>query len=519
VDLSRYAELFLTEGREHIAEMQSALHTMGDGDGGAAELASAIAALFRAAHNIKGMAAAMEYSTVAETAHALETLLGGVRSGEEPLTPTLVAHLFDETDALARSIEMASAVTSVTVPGKAADAVVNQEKGADDRASVARRELRSRYLRVEAVRLDALMTVAGELEIARGRLDRVARETGGESLDVAVQQVSRLIAELRDQIVTARMVPVGQVFERLPRMVRETARALQKEVDFVVDGKEIELDRSMLDEIGDPVVHMLRNAIDHGIEGPYERQRKGKPPRARLTLSAQRESNYVLIRVADAGRGIDRDQVLSRARKGGGIDPSIKKLNDTELLGVLTRSGFSTADRVTEVSGRGVGLDVVDATVRSLGGALEIRSVLGCGTAVSMRLPLTVAIVRALLARLGDETFAIPVTHVLETVELDPRTLHSVAGGVAALIRDEPFPIVRLRDVMGLPPMEAARPKAVTVNVHGRRGAIVVDDFVGQQDVVVKRFQSVRGATALFGGATILSDGAPALIVDVNSVV
>jgi two-component system chemotaxis sensor kinase CheA len=324
---------------------------------------------------------------------------------------------------------------------------------------------------------------------------------------------------LRDQIITARMVPVGQVFERLPRMVRETARALQKEVDFVVDGKEIELDRSMLDEIGDPVVHLLRNAVDHGIEGPYERQRKGKPPRARLTLSAQRESNYVLIRVSDDGRGIDRDHVLGRAHKVGLVNPSIKKLSDTELLGVLTRSGFSTADHVTDISGRGVGLDVVDATVRSLGGALEIRSVLGCGTVVTMRLPLTVAIVRAILARLGNETFAIPVTHVLETVELDPLTLRSDAGGVAVLIRDEPFPIVRLRDVMGLPPLETPHPKAVTVNVHGRRGAIVVDDFVGQQDVVVKQFQAVRGAPTLFGGATILSDGAPALIVDVNRVV
>jgi two-component system chemotaxis sensor kinase CheA len=515
VDLSKYAELFLTEGREHIAGMQSALHTIGDGDGGAAELAAAVAALFRAAHNIKSMAAVMEYATISEMAHALETLLDGVRSGEDPLTPTLIAHLFDETDALAREIELAGDTAHLAPAGRVGEKV-GKDQAAENPTNIKRRDLRSRYLRVESARLDALMTVAGELEIARGRLDRVARETGGEPLDLAVQQVSRLIGDLRDQIITTRMVPVGQVFERLPRMVRETAHALQKEIDFVVDGKEIELDRSMLDEIGDPVVHLLRNAIDHGIEGPYERHRRGKPPRAKLTLSAQRESNYVLIRVADDGRGIDRDRVLSRAHKAGFIDPATKKLSDTELLGILTRSGFSTADRVTDISGRGVGLDVVDATVLSLGGSWEIRSVLGCGTVVTMRLPLTVAIVRALLARLGNETFAIPVTHVLETIELDPLTIQE---GIAALIRDEPFPIVRLRDVMGLPPMDVSRPKAVTVNVHGRRGVIIVDEFVGQQDVVVKQFQSVRGLPTLFGGATILSDGAPALIVDVNSVV
>jgi two-component system chemotaxis sensor kinase CheA len=324
---------------------------------------------------------------------------------------------------------------------------------------------------------------------------------------------------LREQIVTTRMVPVGHIFERFPRLVRETARTLGKDVDFVLDGKDIELDRSLLDEIGDPVLHLLRNSIDHGIESPEERVAAGKPARGRLTLSAQRESSYVLIRVADDGRGIDRDRVLRRAREMGVVDSSTEQLDDATLVNVVTRAGFSTADRVTEISGRGVGLDVVDMTVRTLGGTFEIKSLPRFGTAITLRLPITVAIVRALLARVGMETYAIPVTHVIETVEIDPTTTNTIQGRLSATVRDQAFPLVPLRETMGFPPQMALFPKAVTVDVRGRRAALVVDDFLGQQDIVVKRFDLPRGTPALFGGATILNDGAPALILDVNSLV
>ncbi|HXC25015.1 MAG TPA: chemotaxis protein CheA [Gemmatimonadaceae bacterium] len=533
MDVSKYAELFLTEGREQVSEMHTALRTLEDSGRDASDVAAAIAAMFRAAHNIKSMAATMEYTVVTELAHALETRLDSVRTGEERLTPSLVIQLFDETDALARAIEAVDAgiqtKSEQAVPLASAPDATTPTAVTSGLAQSWSREMRSRYIRVETSRLDVLMTLAGELEIARGRLERVARESGEDSIDVAVTQVSRLISELREQIVTARMVPVGQVFERLPRMVRETARVLGKDVEFVIEGKDIELDRSMLDEIGDPVVHLLRNAIDHGIEGPQEREQCGKPARARLTLSTHRESDHVLIHVTDDGRGVDRGRVLRKAHATGSgiVDASTSWLSDVQLLAILTRPGFSTADRITDISGRGVGLDVVNATVRSLGGSLDIHSVWQQGTTVTMQLPLTIAIIRAILARLGDETFVIPVTHVLETIELDPRAIQmeEVGEGRAGTarpvvsIRNEHFPVVQLREMVGLPPYDTALPKAVTLNVHGRRAALVVDNFIGQQDVVVKQFDAVYGMPQLFGGATILSDGAPALIVDVNSVV
>jgi two-component system chemotaxis sensor kinase CheA len=561
MDLAKYTELFRAEGREHVASMHAALLVIEQRFAGIPERArpsaelsmndrdasESVAMLFRGAHTIKGMAATMGYQQVHDLSHALESILQGVRDGHDALTLSLVVHLFDETDALARSIERASergsepvswarsepASERASAGASDSDAGHDTERDTDHnvpplnaslRAGTVRNaELRTRHIRVDARRLDALMTLAGELEIARGRLERV---TAGDAVAAeAVTQVSRLVTELREQIITTRMVPVAHVFDRFPRLVRETARTLGRDIEFVIDGKEIELDRSMLDEIGDPVLHLLRNAIDHGIETPEARVAAGKPPRGRLTLSAQRESNYVTVRVADDGRGIDRGQVLARAHASGFVDDDVEKLDDAELLHVLTRPGFSTAQQVTEISGRGVGLDVVDAKVRALAGTLEMKSVARYGTVVTLRLPLTVAIVRALLARVADETFVVPVTHVIETIEVGPETLLKTPDGrKAALVRDALYPVVSLRETVGLPPrLDAERhgrdDKAVAIDVRGRRIAIVVDDFAGQQDVVVKPFDAPHGAPALFGGATILNDGAPALIVDVNTLV
>lgn len=515
MDLSKYAELFLTEGREHISQMQSALFMLElhGADGIAhSDVSAAVAELFRGAHSIKGMAAAMGYERVHDLSHALETLLQGVRTGEDPLTASLITHLFEEADTLARAIENAA---------MAAEAAANPEL----KPPVRRSELRSRMLRVDVKRLDALMTLAGELEIARGRLERVARTAivtpEDDELETAVTNISRLVAELRDQVMTTRMVPAGHVFERFPRLVRETARALGKDVDFVIEGNEIELDRSMLDEIGDPIVHLLRNAIDHGVESPEQRTAQGKLPRALLTLSAQRESDHVLINVSDDGRGIDRARVLARAIDAGLVSVTTTELDDAMLASVLTHSGFSTAETVTEISGRGVGLDVVDSTVRALGGVLEIKSVHHYGTTITLRLPLTVAIIPALLASVDDETFVIPLTHVIETIEILPEATSTMEGRLMTLVRDEMFPLVDVRGRVGRLGLSRSvgYAKAVTVNVRGRVAALVVDDFVGQQDIVVKQFDPPYDAPALFSGATILNDGAPALILDVNALV
>ena len=375
-----------------------------------------------------------------------------------------------------------------------------------------------RSVRIDLRRLDSLMNLIGELVITRGRLVQLSASISDAALAETVAQTSRLVADLQDEIMTSRMVPVWQVFDRFPRLVRDAARSVGKQVEFVIEGKEVELDRSMLDEVGDPIVHLLRNAIDHGIETPDTRRAQGKPPEGRLTLSATRDRSAVAIRVSDDGRGIDRTRVLSRARSAGLVDSDKTDLSDEELLRLIARPGFSTAETVTDLSGRGVGIDAVYNRVRSLGGAVDIRTAEGEGTTVTLRLPLTLAIVRSLLARIGDETYAVPLTHVRETVELEPSVVRSVQGREVLMLREEVLPVVRMRELVRYPgaPMQELE-QVIVVEMAERRAALVVDALIGQQEIVVKQFDGVRDGLGVFGGATILGDGAPALIIDVSS--
>ena len=375
-----------------------------------------------------------------------------------------------------------------------------------------------RSVRIDLRRLDNLMNLIGELVITRGRLVQLTGPIDDAALAETVAQTSRLVADLQDEIMTSRMVPVWQVFDRFPRLVRDAARSVGKPVEFTIEGKEVELDRSMLDEVGDPIVHLLRNAIDHGIETPDERRAQGKPEAGRLTLSASRDRSAVAIKVTDDGRGIDRDKVLKRAHEQGLIDPSKTELTDEELFRIISQAGFSTADQVTDLSGRGVGIDAVHNRVRALGGSVDMKTAPGKGTTVTLRLPLTLAIVRSLLARIGDETYAIPMTHVSETVELHPQILHTLKGREVLMIREDVLPVLRLRQLLHYDG-EATRgvEQVVVVEMAERRAALVVDALIGQQEIVVKQFDGVQNGLTLFGGATILGDGAPALIIDVSS--
>ena len=630
MDLTRYADLFLTESREHLSAINHLLLEL-ERDPTAAEPLSAI---FRAVHTVKGMSATMGYEAVATLTHELETVLDAVRRGERKITPTVMDALFEAADVLETSVEQAvrgqdatsdaapvierlramgrmsgafPAITSafpallapaspaspespespaapllvrirlaanVPLRGVRAFVVVKRAESlgrvvevvppvealqaeqferefairletdrppaeiatalraagevervdiedpqarAAAQAAESGRARSSRNVRIDLRRLDALMNLIGELVITRGRLVQLAVARDDPALTEAVTEASRLVSDLQDQIMASRMVPVWQVFDRFPRLVRDSARSLGKQIEFVIEGKEIELDRSMLDEIGDPVVHLLRNAIDHGFESESERIAAGKPPVGRLVLSAARERSSITIRVTDDGRGIDRDRVLAKARHLGLVDTARNELSDDDLIRLISRPGFSTAQRVTDISGRGVGIDVVHARIRSLGGSVEIRSTPGRGTTVTLRLPLTLAILRALLVRVDGDTFAVPMTHVNETVELEGAALKSVKGHEVLMLRDDVLPLVRFRALLGLAADGARMPQVIVLEVGERRAGLVVDELAGQQDIVVKQFDAVRNAAALFSGATILGDGAPALIVDVGS--
>ena len=539
MDTGRYAKLFLSESKENLAEINAALLELERGGSDAA-----VARLFRAVHTLKGMGGAMGYTSVAELSHELETLLDKVRNSAVAVTRTMIDTLFAGVDALEQAVEAATASPPQQLDVSAAIASIRQaasdEKPPQPRlahetaqsdtvettpqpkkeseAAPAPPPKATRQIRIDSKRLDTLMNVLGELVIARDRVQKIAERIGDPELLEASRHASQILSNLQNEVMTSRMVPVWQVFERFPRVVRDTARSLGKEVDFKIEGRDIELDRSMLDEMGEPVLHLLRNSLDHGIETPDEREKAGKPRTATLILTAERDRATVLIRVTDDGRGIDQTKVLPRAKKLGLVDKSTTRLTEQELVAIISRPGFSTADKVTEISGRGVGFDIVASRVRGLGGSLEVHTDAGLGTAVSMRLPLTLAISRALLAKVERETYAIPLTHVLETFSLSKPMLLESKGKPVVAIRDDLFPAIWLRERVGLPaPENPASGQVVLVELAERKAALIVDQFEGQQEIVVKQFDGVSGSKTLFSGATILGDGSPALIVDASS--
>lgn len=437
----------------------------------------------------------------------------GAVSGVQPAAAELERDDFDGT--LRFRLESAAAPAAIEAALRAAGDIERVELGAAEAA--AGRPV-GRQIRIDLARLDRLMKLGGELVVARNRLLDVAAAMGDPDLKGLSDRIARLVGEMQGEVIAARMTPVSEVFDRFPRLVRDLGRELGKQVRLEVEGGDIELDRSVLDEIGDPLVHLVRNAIDHGIEPPAEREAAGKPAEGRLVLSATRERSSVALAVRDDGRGIDRARVLERARRDGLVEAGAAALPDEALLRVIGRSGFSTAAAVSGVSGRGVGVDVVLTRLRALGGAVELQTAEGRGTTFTLRVPFTLAVVRSLLVQVGAERYVIPSAYVTETVDAAPARLTAVGDREALVVRDVPVPATRLRRLLGTPGAEPpGRRPAVLVDVGGRRAALVVDALLGQQEIVVEPFDAPRGMPPWFGGATILADGTPALILDAAS--
>ena len=377
-----------------------------------------------------------------------------------------------------------------------------------------------RQIRIDLARLDALMKLAGELVVARNRLVELARESTDPELGQLGERISRLVGAVQSEVLEARLTPVREVFDRFPRVVRDLARDLGRQVRLEVEGGDIELDRAVLDEVADPLVHLVRNAIDHGIEPPRDRVKAGKPAEGRLRLSASRERNSVAIRVADDGRGIDRAKILAKAKADGLVDAGAESLADDQLLRILSRSGFSTAAVISGVSGRGVGVDVVMTRIRQLGGAVELVSEAGQGTAFVLRVPLTLAIVRSLLVQVGAERYVVPLNYVSETIEFSATPVTALGDREALVIREQPVPTVHLHRLLSIEgAATTGRRPVLVVQVGERRSALVVDALLGQQEIVVEPFDAPRGMPGWFSGATILADGAPALILDAAALV
>ena len=376
---------------------------------------------------------------------------------------------------------------------------------------------KTNFLRVDQRRMDEVAEGLGEMAILQGRIEQLVAGQRGQLGDLTTR-MTRLITELQHTVLAMRMVPVGDVFDRYPRMVRDAARALGKEVDFQIEGREIEIDRAILEEIADPLVHLLRNAIDHGIEPPSARYGAGKSEKATLVLRAWRDRSSVRIQVEEDGRGVNARKVLEKARQKGLNVPDTNDITNEELLRILAMPGFSTAEQITDVSGRGVGMDAVVSKIRSLGGAIDMQTKLGEGTTFTLRLPITLAIAQALRVRVGDEDYAIPLTHVAEAVELDNVTIERNKGKEVMRLRNEVLPLIRLRSVLHSP-TTGTETAAVVAELGERRTALAVDLLIGREQILVKQFDGAVGTLPIFSGVTLLADGRPALVLDPISVV
>ena len=517
-------QTFLTEAGEHLRTLEESLVAL-EARPDDAELLNGI---FRVAHSLKGDALMVGFPRIAEFAHGLEDLLERLRDGALAVDADVVSLLLRAVDVL-RALLAAAARGQDTVPadleatqaaivaacaGPDAELSAPAEQAATTKVAVT---AEAGTLRVDVAKLDRMLNLTGEIAIARGRvaqmMEALPAHVGQEILE-AHRDADRLQMELQEQVMKARMVPVGPFFRQYSRTVRDVARAHGKSVRLVIEGDDVELDTRVAERLRDPLTHMIRNSIDHGIESPELRAALGKAPEGCLTLRAAHEGGLIVIEVHDDGAGFNRQRIAERARATGvAVDP--QQLPDSELLGLVFAPGFSTAETVTDLSGRGVGMDVVRRNIEGLRGNLSIASVDGEGATITIRLPLTLAIIDGFGIGVGDETYVVPLDAVLECLAL-PADSHRDGDGHGVInLRGEPLPYLRLRDRFKASGAAPQREHVLVVQHAGGRAGIAVDALYGERQAVIKSLGAGLDGLSGLSGSTILGDGRVALILDV----
>ncbi len=377
-------------------------------------------------------------------------------------------------------------------------------------------------IRVGIDKIDKLINLVGELVITQSVLHEEGLKLSqdiGEQLQEGLSQLQRHTRELQENVMQIRMVPISNAFNRLPRMIHDLTSKLGKRVELVMSGEQTELDKTVLESIGDPLVHLVRNAVDHGIEMPEAREAKGKDPEGKVFLNAYHESGNIVIEIRDDGAGIDRDRVLSKAIDKGLVSPD-EQLTDGQVFELLFHPGFSTAEQVSDVSGRGVGMDVVKRNIHSLGGAVEVQSRLGQGSVFTIRLPLTLAIVEGQLVRVEQQTYVIPVISIVESIQVDQRLVSSIAEqGEVYRLRDEYIPVARLSELFSLKRAKCKEQLMVVVESDFTKVGLLIDELMAQQQVVIKSLEANYKQVPGIAGGTILGDGTVSLILDINGVI
>lgn len=376
-------------------------------------------------------------------------------------------------------------------------------------------------VRVDIDRLDTLMNLVSELIIVKTRLEGIDGENNSQNYNEAVEYLERITTNIHDAVMKVRMVPVERVFNRFPRMIRDLSRKLNKDIELTMSGEETELDRTVIDEIGDPLIHLLRNAADHGLETTEERIRKGKEKTGHIYLRAYQDGNNVIIEVEDDGNGIDTKKVLNKAIEKGTVSPELAaNLSEQEIIELLFKPSFSTSDNISDISGRGVGLDVVKTKIEALGGDIEVKTTLGKGSKFIICLPLTLAIIQALMVKVGEEKYAIPLNTIQNIEDVKVSDIQYVQKQEVIVLRNQVIPIVRLDKVLDVQQSNQTDVITVVIVKKGEKQAgFVVDGLIGQQEIVIKSLGKYLSGIRMIAGATILGDGEVALILDINTLV
>jgi two-component system chemotaxis sensor kinase CheA len=553
---------FIVESQEHLRAIEANLLKL-EHDAGNAE---AIHASFRGFHTIKGLAGFLEFGAVQEVAHEVETILDLARNGRLAITPDVNDVVLEASDYIERWIRALEATLDSGAIPEAADhrALLTRIRalaGAPDLATLAdavgseedafpsgpRPEQRrldgppaqtagrrpaenpgpnqsheARAVKVDTAKLDHLVDMVGELVIAQSMIqhDPDLALLNRPRITRNLSQLSRITDEVQKTAMAMRMMPIGRLFQRMSRVIRDLARKTGKEVELEISGEDTELDRNLVEELADPLMHMLRNAMDHGVESPEERIARGKPARARVGLRAAHQSGKIVIQVSDDGRGLDRSKIVQKAIANGLIT-SADSLSDAEVYNLIFQPGFSTAERVTDVSGRGVGMDVVRKHVQKLRGRIEIESAPGKGATFHLRLPLTLAILDGLIVGVGGERYILPLFAVREMLRPAADTVFTVQDkGEVALVRGELLPLVRLYRRFGVTPKtEDVRGSLLIVAENSQRAfCVMVDHLIGKQEVVIKNLGAMLQHVPGVAGGAILGDGRVGLILDLDRV-
>ena len=526
MDTAKYKLLFLKEAGEHIASIEAGLLSLESGEGSL----KTIDDIFRGFHSIKGMSASMGYEAIAQVAHTLEDILGGYRGDKRVPHRKATAIFFKGVDCLKTMVREVSEERESTVD---AEGFVSVVKGEHDAIIAAGREKVEeeeeeeetpqvtpqkldlpKSIKVEGSLFDDLLVVVGELLSIRSGL--LEYSTGSTEMEVkeSIHGLGKNLERLYTMVLAARMLPVEDLTYNLPRMVRDLSRGANKEVELFISGKEIRLDKMVLEKMGDPLIHLIRNAIDHGIEPQEERLKQDKPPKGRLSISVRRRQENVVMEVRDDGRGIDIAGVRDKALEMGIPPDSVEKMSKKEMLLVTCLPGLSLAREVTDISGRGVGMDIVKEGVEAVGGSLEMDSTKGKGTVVRLFLPLSVSIIRVLTVYSGDEMFAIPIASVMHVIEIERGLLRKKSRPTVDL-NGEPVPVNSLANLLGTTSPNGGRlSRVVLVTIKEERFGLEVDDTGDEMEAYIKPLSppltKVRGVS----GVTILGNGRPVLLLD-----